>query len=263
MPITALTEKTYLVIDNCVLSMLTDCFCDGNKRLSGMQLLRATQEWMTDQLNILKLFSIDSLLHTTQAVSNEYQPQNGSLGIQRVDRRHIRDMANQVKNQFHNLETNPASTQYLRDLPQAPKRLVNPANGLSDEDMSLIHLGLHLTQHGHKVILLSNDQDLLQFSSWVRAQTCLRKPPTNPLNLEGRLCLAYLDLIHRSCEISTEQMGQFISYMIADTGRRMAERDAMALNPQKGARILEQIAAIQQIFTQSTQIKAQNQGVLA
>lgn len=263
MPITALTEKTYLVVDNCVLSMLTDCFCDGQGGLSGPQLLSATQQWLIEQLNTLKLFSVDNLLHTTHTVSTEYQPQNGILGNQRLDRKHIVTMANQVRMQFELLRTSPQSIEYLRELPQAPQRLIHPTNGLSDEDMSLIHLGLYLTQHGHTVILLSNDQDLLQFSSWIRTQTCLRKPPMNPLNLEGMSCLAYLDLIHRSCEISTNQMSQFISYMIEDTGRRMAERDVMALNTQKGARILEQIAAIQRTFTQSIQIKLQNQGVLA
>lgn len=263
MPITALTEKTYLVIDNCVLSMLTDCYCDGHGGLPGPQLLRETQRWMLDQLNILKSFTVDNLLHITQVVSMEYQPQNGILGNQRLDHRHISAMANQVRMQFELLGTSPKPIQYLRELPNAPRRLIHPTNGLSDADMSLIHLGLHLTSHGHKVILLSNDQDFLQFSSWIRTQTRLRKLPMTPLHLEGMSCLAYLDLIHRSCEISTNQMSQFISYMIVDTGRRMAERDIMALNPQKGARILEQIAAIQQTFTQSSQIKAQNQGVLA
>jgi len=218
---------------------------------------------MIDQLNILKLFSVDSLLHTTHAVSNEYQPQNGNLGRQRVARKHISDLANQVKNQFHNSDMNSTATQYLRELPQAPRRLIHRTNGLSDEDMSLIHLGLSLSQHGHKVILLSNDQDLLQFCTWVRVQTGLRQPPINPLNLDGMSCLAYLDLIHRSCEISTEQMSQFISFMITNTGRRMAETNVMALNPQKGARILDQIANIHTSFTQSARIKAQQQGMLA
>lgn len=263
MPITTLTEKTYLVIDNCVLSMLTDCYCDGRRDLSGSPLLRETQQWMLEQLRILSTFTVENLLHTTQSVSMEYQPQNGVLGTRRVALQHINVLANQIRGQFGIIGVTPDKIQYLRVLPNAPKRLINQASGLSDADLSLIHLGLYLTQHRHKVIILSNDQDLLQFSTWVRTQKTLQKDSIEPLLVEGMSCLAYLDLIHRSCQISTDQMSQFITYMIKDTGRRMAENNPMALNPQKGMRILEQIAAIHEAFSQSAQVKIQNQGALA
>jgi len=263
MPITTFEEKTYLVIDNCVLSMLTDCFCDGHKRLSGIQLLHETQQSILDLLNIMKSFAVDGSLHTTQVVSLEYQPQNGILGNHILDRRHIKTMAMQVRRQFELLGTSPNSIQYLRELPKAPRHLIHPTDGLSDADMSLIHLGLHLTQNGNKVFLLSNDQDLLQFSSWIRIQKCLRNPPMNPVNLEGMLCLAYLDLLHRNCDISTKQMSQFINYLIRDTGNRMAEREKVSLNPKKGAQILDQIAAINQVFAKSIEDKLNKQGVLA
>ena len=263
MPIPTLTNKAYLVIDNCVLSMLTDCYCDSRSDLSGAHLLRETQQWLLEQLNILISFTNDNLLHTTQSVSLEYLPQNGILGTRRVDTQGIRGLVNQVRGRFELLEAGSDTVRYLRELPNAPKRLINPTTGLSEADLSLVHLGLHLTRHGSKVVILSNDQDLLQFASWVRTQISLRKNPINPLQMDGLSCLVYLDLIHRSCEITSDQMSQFIAYMIKETGRRMAENNAMALHPQKGARILEQIAQIQQAFSKSVQIKAQHQGVAA
>ncbi|MFH1636017.1 MAG: hypothetical protein ABIG63_18650 [Chloroflexota bacterium] len=55
---------------------------------------------MLEQLSILKSFTVDNLLHTTQPVSMEYQPQNGILGSQQIDTRQINILANQVRGRF-------------------------------------------------------------------------------------------------------------------------------------------------------------------
>jgi len=239
--------------------MFTDFCCEENPGISPRQLLDVTQQWIIDQFSLLRTFTIDSLLHTTNLVSEEYKPEGGKLGEKGLPTIIIRNMATVIRGHLNETITNNEVLGSLRVLPNVDKRLANPAIGLSDEDLSLVQLGLELTSNGHPVVLLTNDQDLLQFVTWARIQVSLRTPPYNPQLLEGWSCLAYLELIHRTCRITSDQMGQMIRFAIRDTAKRAFENGDMALNPRKGMRIIDQTISIEKMFVQSVEIKNQNQ----
>jgi hypothetical protein len=258
MPITSIEQTGHIILDNCVLSMLTDFCCANNAALTPRQLLDESQHWLTDQLAILQSFAVDHRLHTTDLVSAEYRPEFGGLGGKGLAPTLIRNMAASICSLLNTLAVDREVYSAPRSLPFIDRRLADPRTGLSDPDLSLVRLALDLTAHGHPVVLLTNDQNLLQFTSWVRTQTVLRTPPINPLLLEGWNCLAYLELIHRKCLISSEQMKQMIWFAIKDTFKRVTENNNAALNPSKGMRIIDQINLVDKIFEQSVEIKKQN-----
>lgn len=270
MPVTSIEKPAYLIVDNSVLSMLTEWYCTErwycveNRGLSSVQILNNAQRWILDQLALLRTYSVDKLLHTTTYVSSEYRPKKGVLGSRGLLDQQINAVADQVQRNFSLLRADLNSIRALRTLPGANKRLVDPQNGLSDPDLSLVHLGLDLTRFGQPVVLLSNDQDLLDFVTWIRTQKSLAIGSINPSLLEGETGLGFLELIHRGCRISSEQMSQMINFIITDTVERMQQRpDGTQLNPQKAMKIYQKVAAINSLFAKAVEIKAENRRVPA
>ncbi len=258
MSIMSVDRSAHIILDNCVLSMLTDFCCENNAALTPRQLLDVSQQWLTDQLFILQSCAVDNRLQTTDIVSAEYKPEYGRLGGRGLPINLINNMATTIRGLLNTSAAVSKVYSSLRSLPNVEKRLVDPNIGLSDQDLSLVQLGLDLSALGHPVTILTNDQDLLQFISWVRTQTALRTPPCNPILMEGRNCLAYLELIHRTCRIPSDQMGQMIRFVIKDTFMRMTDSNDTALNPIKGMRIIDQYLLIDEKFVQSVGIKNQN-----
>lgn len=270
MPVKSIEQPAYLIVDNSVLSMITEWYCTEkwccieNRGLTPIQILDRAQQWILTQLALLRSYSSDNLLHTTTHVSAEYRPKNGILGSRGLLDQQINAMADQIRRNFSLLGADINSIRALRTLPGANKRLIHPQNGLSDPDLSLVHLALDLTRFGQPVVLLSNDQDLLEFVTWIKTQKCLSVGVTNPRLIEGETGLGYLELIHRSCQISSEQMGQMINFIITDTVSRMQQKtDGTQLNPQKAMKIYQKVAAINGLFVQAVEIKAQNRRVAA
>jgi hypothetical protein len=258
MPVTSIEQPTYLVLDNCVLVMLTEWYCSEHSGVPARQLLDDVQAFLLNQFNLLRRFTVDHLVHTTVLVSIEYKPQGGILGKRGLLLPQLNAMANAIRGQLSAFDADINSILAIKNLPDADRRLVGPI-GLTDRDFSLIHRGLDLTRFGQPVLIISNDQDLLQFISWVRNQGCLRTEICNPRLLEGLTCLTYFDLIHRGCSITSEQMSKMINFMILDTANRMNLGNELALSTAKGQRILAQIAALNQEFAKSVAIKAQQQ----
>ncbi len=262
MPVTSIEQPTYLILDNCVLVMLTDLYCTENSAVPARKLLDDVQAWLLEQLALLRNFAIENTLHSTALVSEEYLPHTGILGQRGLLPPQLNALAQVIRRQFTVFDGDIGEIRALRNLPKSDKYLVGK-DGLSDQDLSLVHYGLNLTQFGQPVLIISNDQDLLLFISWVRTQTCLRSNTCTPQLLEGLTCLTYFDLIHRGCSISSDQMTSMINYMIIDTVMRMNRGDELALNPAKGQKIISQITRLNQEFTKSVAIKAHQQGAQA
>lgn len=265
MPVQSLDELAYIILDNCVLSMLTEWYCADrwdcteNRRLSSQRKLERAQQWLVEQFNLIRANTVDNLLHTTSHVSEEYQPEKGALGKKGLPVHHIIIMRNHIRGQFQLSTPEDRDIQALRSLSGANRRLVHPRDGLSDPDMSLIRLGLNLTQHRRPVVILSNDQDLLDFAAWVRTKKTLFSAPINAGLLESKTGLGYLELIHRGCQITTAQMTLLINFMIKDTVNRMQKKDdGTQLNPRKAANIYNKVTEINTLFVQAVEIKAQN-----
>jgi hypothetical protein len=139
----------------------------------------------------------------------------------------------------------------LRALSSVPPYLVNKY-GVSDNDLSLVVLGLNKTKNGLPVIILLNDQDFLTFISWIRTQKRQFQLPVDPSLLQSWRCLTYLEQIHRSCNISTELMREIIDFSLIDhyTREDLNRRG-------KGLSILGQLIQVDHSFGESIAIKHQ------
>lgn len=251
--------KAYLIIDNCFLVMLTDCFCERfASRYPQNRVIDCAESWISEILNILKRFAVNGNLHCTDGVAREYQPHVGSMvarpGIQHINLKHLQ------RHICANLTVSPANipcSQDLRMLPAAPKKLVG-AGGLSDNDLSLVWLGLELTQTGLPVYLLTNDQSLLDFVTWVKTKkNCFNAPIMADL-LQGWRSLTYLELIHRSCNISSDIMKDLIEFALVDHYNRVD-----IARSQKGNSIFQQLMGVYGNFNQSVVIKQERKAAAA
>lgn len=146
MPKTIEYLKGYLIVDNCFLVMLTDCFCDRfATRFPQNQLVTEAERWINEIVSIVKSFALDGNLHCTPVVAGEYLPHAGRLAARPgIIRAHLNHLQGYVLAQLHQVPTDSVKTKNLRLLPAAPKVLVGP-NGLSDSDLSLVQLGLDMT----------------------------------------------------------------------------------------------------------------------
>lgn len=264
MPITSIERPSYLIIDNSVLSMLTEWHCAENMRMPPAQLLAQTQQWILEVIEIMRPHAVENALYTSNLVCAEFKPEKGYLGSCGLATAQIGTMATAVKGQLKEIEVDVNHLSALRAIPNANKRLVHPKDGLSNPDLSLVHLGLQLTQHGHPVIVLSNDQDLLDFTTWARIQRPLRTDTINPLLLECETGLGFLELLHRGCSISSDKMRKMINYLINDTmGRMQPKADGTQLSLQKAMKIVNKVTSINDLFAKAVEIKAENRRMAA
>lgn len=246
--------RAYLIVDNCFLVMLTDCFCTRfAARYNQSRLVTEAEQWIDHILEILQRFALDGNLHCPNGVANEYIPHTGQManlrGIQRNDLNHLQA---HVRANLYQVPVDIPDAQSLRTLPTAPRQLIG-AGGLSDNDLSLVKLGLEMTRNNSPVYILSNDQGLLDFLSWIKAQNKHFQPPTNPRLLEGWRCMTYLSMVHRSCNITTELMQELIDFSLSDHYSR-SELAGTA----KGKSIYSQLLQVNRSFSQSIAIKLQS-----
>jgi hypothetical protein len=263
MPVKEITEKTHLVVDNCVLSMMTEWFCNENRGLPCAALLDQTHDWLQKQITLFQSFTVDGALHTSTSVSAEYKPWHDSCGLRKrgVEIPKIQSMAKSVCSKFTAHEVDAPQTNALRTLPTVNPNLVKK---LTNQDLSLVQVGLCLSSSGKNVYILTNDQDLLSYISWVHTQKCLRNEHTNSQLLEGLSGITFMDLVHRGCFISSVEMLKMISYVITDTSERMLRDDPIALGKEKGTKILtDATRMLGSAFYESMKIKLQKQGVVA
>jgi hypothetical protein len=256
---TGISLQAYLVIDNCVLVMLHEYFCERQgRRHPPARLMPAITRWMNEQLSTLQLFAPDGRVHCTDCVADEFYPGAGRLsGVRGIEPRDCRKLAREVCALLHQTSVRSQEIDFLRHLPAAPRKLVGPS-GLSDNDLSLVVLGLHLLGHGDPVYVLTNDQDLLSFITWLRSKPEARQRWGNLVAMQGLQSLTYLELIHRDCKIQTNQMEDLINFYMFEHFNR---RELAGTN--KGNSILMQLIDTRNSLTESVRIKLAAQGALA
>ena len=263
MPVKEITEKTHLVMDNSVLSMLTEWYSRENRGLSGANLLDQTHKWLHEQIDLFQSYTVDGVLHTSTAVSAEYIPWHESCQLRQRgnEASKIQLMAKSVCSKFKTHDVDITHTTALRSLPAINPKL---ARNLSDPDLSLVHLGLSLSSSGQKVYILTNDQDLLSYISWARTQKSLIKDTVSPNNLEGLSGITFMDLVHRGCKISSDQMMKMVGYVINDANERMQRNDIMALGKEKGTKIIANATTMMSTtLLESIKLKLEKKGVAA
>ena len=257
MPAIGLAPGAHLVLDNCVLSMLAEYYCDRRvSRLPPEKRIPILKQCIAEPLNILRQFTPDGLLHCTSCVADEFKPApvlNELPG--RVQHQAYQGLKSYVCSLLHQTAVDPQAVKALRSLPAAPRKLVGPG-GLSDNDLSLVVLGSQLAGRGNPVYVLSNDQALLDFISWVRTQPSARSRWRNITLLQGLRSLMYLELIHRSCQIQTDYMEDLINFFMLDHYKR---KD---FGGDKGVFIFQQLVEIRTSLTESVRIKLTTAGTV-
>jgi hypothetical protein len=243
--------QAYLVVDNCVLVMLQEYCCERHmRRLPAAKLIPTICQWIADQLDTLKQFTPDNRVHCTDCVAGEFNPRAGRLSqLHGVGHREYTTLTNHVCSLLHQTTVDPRNVAHLRNLPAAPRKLVGPT-GLSDRDLSLVVLALQLTAHGEPVYVLTNDQDLLSFITWLRPKPEVRNQWRDVRLLQGLQSLTYLELIHRDCRIHTEQMKDLLLFALSEH----YAREDMA-GTEKGRYIFRQLLEINTSMIQSIRIK--------
>jgi hypothetical protein len=263
MSVKEIPEKTHLVIDNSVLSMITEWYCQDNRGVAHAVLVTQAHTWLHEQIVLFQSFTVDDVLHTSTSVSAEYKPWQETCELRKrgAEIKQIQSMATSVCGKFATHDVDVLETNALRVLPKINPNLVRK---LTDQDLSLVHVGLKLSASGQKIYILTNDQDLLQYISWVRTQKTLGSETINPQLLEGLSGITFMDLVHRGCYISSEQMLKMISYVICDANDRMLRNDPMALSREKGTKILtDATRMLSSALLASMEIKLQKQGAIA
>lgn len=263
MPVKELTEKSHLVMDNCVLSMMTEWYSQENRGLSSVNLLENTHKWLHEQLDLFQSFTVDGILHTSTSVSAEYKPWHESCELRKrgTEIPKIQGMAKSICDRFNRHDIGAPLTKSLRELPNVNPKL---AGKLSDPDLSLVNVGLNLSCSGQKVYILTNDQDLLQYVSWARTQPSLKTDQVTPKLIEGLSGITFMDLVHRGCQISSDQMMKMISYVIKDTNERMLRDDPMALSKEKGTKIITNATTMMSTtLLESIKLKLERKGATA
>lgn len=263
MPVKEIAEKTHLVVDNSVLSMMTEWYCRENRGVAGSVLLNQTHQWLHEQIELFQSYTVDGVLHTSMAVSAEYKPwhESSTLRQRGIEIPKIQAMAKNICRKFKTHEVVSSHTNHLRGLPAVNSKLVGK---LTDQDLSLVHVGLSLSSSGKQVYILTNDQDLLSYISWARTQKSLKNESTSPNLLEGLSGITFMDLVHRGCKISSEQMMKMLGYVITDTNERMQRNDPMALSKEKGTKILTDATTMMSAgLVESIKLKLEKKGLEA
>ena len=253
MPQTGISPRAYLIIDNSVLSMLSAYYCAKPAiRVPARQRIASLKQWLGEQISMMGQFTPDGFVHCTDCVIDEYKPAGILAGLPQQThydeyfalRKHIASCVSPAVSSAGHVNA-------LHNLPGLPKKRCPGHN-----DLSLVVLGLQLAANGEPVYVISNDQDLLYFISWIRTKPEARKLWGNPLLLQGLLGLTYLDLIHRDCKIQTEIMKDILHFALADH----YERTSLVGTP-KGNSIMQQLLEVHSSFTDSVKIKALVEGV--
>jgi hypothetical protein len=256
MPVPGLGLEAYLIVDNCMLSMLCDYWCHSwAVRTPPAHIVPTVCQWFTDQFNTLRQFTPDGLLHCTDGVAGEFKPHAGQLsevrGIRHGD---CQQVQTHVSTLLNRVGVDMDAIPLLRGLPNAPRKLIGP-DGLSDNDFSLVVLGLQLTAGGGQVYILTNDQDLLSFISWVRTRPEVRRRWGNVQLIQGLQSLTYLELVHRNCQIATDKMQDLLNFsMMVHYERRELSGTT------KGHSIMQQLLEVNRSLAQSIEIKATAKG---
>lgn len=212
----------YLVIDNSLLVFLNEYYCGQVLGLPPAKRVPAIAQYLIDRLSLMREFAPDGLLHCTDCVAAEFRPNAGSLSQWAgIDPGQVSALVGRVCSSLQRATVGADDLLFLRHLPGAPARLVG-AGGLSDSDFSLVALGGQLADSGKKVFLLSSDMDLLDFTSWVRTTMPARDRWQNIRAVQSLHSLTFLDQVHRTCRITTEEMMELIRFALLNHYSRAA-----------------------------------------
>lgn len=239
-----------LIIDNCVLSLLCDYCADRATGIGRNQMFPHMIEWLSGQLSNLRSFTPDGMIHSSIAVSDELGGYTGKLS-EELNQSHTdcQRFVDAIKDEINSVAVSDEDIAIIRGLPAFPVKYFSK-NQLGDADISLAVLALKLAAGSDRVFILTNDQQLLRFMSWLKTKREARENWGDPRQVEGIHSLTYLENIHRHCTISTEEMEQILQYAFK---AHYSKEILVATN--KGSYILNSLLAVQSSLIESVKIK--------
>ncbi len=241
----------YLIIDNSVLSMLGEFYCARQAgKIHHSKIFILLNKWYDDTFSLLQQFAADGEIHCSHCVAEEFKPaQPINKHFPRTKYADYQAFRRRVSGKLLKTAVSANIVGDIKRLPGYPKKR-NPG----DNDLTLVALGLLLSANGKAVYILSNDQDLLSFVSWIRTKHKICKTG-NPKLLQGMMGLMFLETIHRSCRISTEDMRDLVNFSLKSHYNR-----TKLAGTRKGQSIFQQLLEINNSLIKSIEIKRAGQG---
>lgn len=242
--------KAMLIIDNCVLSLLGDFCASRAIGIAKTQIIPHMIDRLRDQLSILRSFTPDGTIHSSIAVSDELDGYAGKIAIElKQNHTDCRRLVAEIKNEINSVAIRDEDIAIIRGLPAFPVKLFSN-NLLGDNDISLAVLALQLSVSNGRVFVLTNDQQLLWFMSWLSARPEARGIWGDPRLVGGIHSLVYLENVHRHCTISTKEMMQILQFAM----RAHYSRETL-VDTNKGNNILNSLLTIETNLIESVKIK--------
>ncbi len=204
----------YLVIDNNALVSLCEFFCDANKHLPFEEMVHSTCQEVTAVFDKLRRYAVGNKLFTTGCVQQEFKPERGAISVYPgYAPKHCEHLKAHIRHEIEVLDVNMSSIAKLRGMGNAPTRFGPGLCRLSDQDLSLVVLALGIAgKFNQRVYILTDEEDLRSFVSWMRSRPEAKMICANPLKVEAIHSLAYLDNVHRCCAFTTIFIWQLLAF---------------------------------------------------
>lgn len=244
-----------LIIDNCVLVTLHEYYCEEQRYLPPRDLVVAVSAAVGMKLDLMRACAPDGALNSTDRVVGEFRPGSGSLGkILGSNSSELKTIRSNVDQRLQVHQTDESVVRALRSLPGAPPKLGSRLDRLSDQDLSLVALALRLSS-GQRTYILTNDHDLLDLVWWLRGCPQASDFGPKPKAVWGMHGLLYIEAIHRSCKIPSDEMEHLVSFCLLEELKR--ERLA---GTSKGASIYQTMEEVWASFNKSKRAKQRQKG---
>lgn len=208
--------EAVLIIDNNVLVSLCEFYCDENKSLNFNKLVAKTCEDISSDFYILKRFAHNELIYTTPLVHDEFKPERGIIAtFPGYSEEQCCYLKEHVKGEVEVLDIKSGSIDILRNFEHTPRRFGENLTRISNPDLSLAILALGLARKiNSRVYVLTDEEDLRFFISWMRTRPEAKRLCPNVHLIESLHSIAYFDSVHRECFFTTEYILQRQNHLL-------------------------------------------------
>ena len=256
MPGSGYPLEAYLIIDNNVIVALCEFYCDMHKHLPFPDMVNAVCQEISNVITALRRFALGENIFTTKCVQAEFKPEYGVIsGYNGFDQNHCNGLKSHVGGEIEALDVNMGAISKLRSMEHAPSRFGDGLSRISNEDLSLVILALGIAnKFDERVYILTDEEDLRSFVSWMRCRPEAKQICAHPYQVEGLHSMSYINSAHLQCSFSTEFIYRLFGYLSLNQLNR-----TMLRGTKKGELITTTYRKVYEEISASTAIK---QGVL-
>jgi hypothetical protein len=215
MPGTGYPLDAYLIIDNNAIVALCEFYCDMHKHLPFPDMVNGVCQEISNVITALRHFALGEKIFTTKCVQAEFKPERGVIASYNgFDQAQCNGLKSHIHNEIEALDVNMGIIPTLRSMQHAPSKFGSNLSRLSDEDLSLVILALGIANHrNERVYILTDEEDLRSFISWMKSRPEVMKICAHPRRVEGLHSMSYINSAHLQCSFSTEYIYRLFSYL--------------------------------------------------